>query len=226
MTFTQEEPQYFVNLSFDDVRLKELYESGFIFPARERHANGSSVLVVQSGVVDTKKFNSTDLIRLAFLVLLTLLEESETQVGGVMSVFNNKNVTMEFLSLFSISEMKILSKVRQKVFPLRSKQELHFNVSPFALKILKMFASFLSEKLQNRLQFFESIDTLGDSIDVNILPKEYGGSVPMKDMIDEFKVKIESHKQKLFLLSQQKIIASGIKGESKEIGSFRKLEVD
>lgn len=69
-----------------------------------------------------------------------------------------------------------------------------------------------------------------------ILPKEYGGTVPLDDMIKEFKVKLQQRRAAILALDDMHIEvtkdAANFAGndigdiDAGVVGSFRKLEVD
>lgn len=74
-------------------------------------------------------------------------------------------------------------------------------------------------------------------VDARILPKEYGGDIPLADMIEMWKKELEENRSrvlaldKMNLLSDQGIIRKRNKQEDKTgsgslPGSFRKLELD
>ena len=81
------------------------------------------------------------------------------------------------------------------------------------------------------------MDALKSKINADILPKEYGGTVPIADMIKDFKLKLKQRRTAILALDDMQIeitkdaanfaasnevggISAGV------VGSFRKLEVD
>lgn len=115
--------------------------------------------------------------------------------------------------------------------------------------------SLLSEKLRKRIRIHTKLDD-ATSVNQKLLPLEYGGSIPMKTMIEHFKLELESKREILMShdrmnvrlemyseavrlgkvsslkvpIDSQTDDAPKVKTEIKEMsglsGSFRKLEFD
>ena len=69
--------------------------------------------------------------------------------------------------------------------PLRHK-EIHYNNLPAAFKMIaNFFLGVMSEKLRSRVNIYTKMEEM-TKVEKEILPKEYGGIVPMADMIGEF----------------------------------------
>lgn len=58
----------------------------------------------------------------------------------------------------------------------------------------------MTQKLQNRLSFPRDLNELHKRIPVDILPKEYGGSVPWRVMADKWIKTVEENREKLMAL--------------------------
>lgn len=82
----------------------------------------------------------------------------------------------------------------------------------------------------------KSVEELHDHIDPKILPKEYGGEVPLAEMIQEMKKKLKSRREAVLSLDDMCIEINEndckLLSEMKEElglgldGSFKKLQVD
>lgn len=84
-------------------------------------------------------------------------------------------------------------------------------------------------------QLHKTADEMKEKIDPSILPKEYGGEVPMADMIASLKKRLRDCRESVLALDDMFIdIDSTVKLDSDMkdelgtgvIGSFRKLQVD
>lgn len=81
----------------------------------------------------------------------------------------------------------------------------------------------LSEKLKNRVKIHTNINDI-DTIDMKILPKEYGGIIPMKDMIEAFKKELKEKRE--FLLSHDKMnVRFELYPEAVRQGSIKALSI-
>lgn len=69
-------------------------------------------------------------------------------------------------------------------------------------------------------------------MDPSILPKEYGGTVPLKDMIQDLKEKLLTHRNDLLALDDMSVDLYALEKNDltqnlhSTVGSFRKLELD
>lgn len=81
-------------------------------------------------------------------------------------------------------------------------------------------------------QFHRNTEELNKHVDPAILPKEYGGTIPLRDMIDELKRKLLKHREELLALDDMCVDVHALEKNdiTKDIhstaGSFRKLELD
>nr|CAD7398712.1 unnamed protein product [Timema poppensis] len=135
---------------------------------------------------------------------------------------------------------------KRRTLPMRHK-EVHVINVPSALKFAVDFGlALISEKIRKRVKFYTCLEEGLQFIDRSILPKEYGGTMPMAEMIalwkqellaaratllshDEMRVKEElfSEQARQGSVAALKQTMSAIPATSYCIpGSFRKLEVD
>lgn len=85
-------------------------------------------------------------------------------------------------------------------------------------------------------QFSKNLEDLKTKVNPALLPKEYGGSVPLNDMIDAFKVRLRQKREAILALDDMFIEitkdSTNFAGnddtdiDAGMVGSFRKLEVD
>ncbi|OXU31538.1 hypothetical protein TSAR_013254 [Trichomalopsis sarcophagae] len=181
---------------------------------------------------DPYKFTSAQMVRVHSLVVEALMDEEESQVHGYTHLNDESGLTMGHLSSWSITDIRNMLTCIQNSTPMRHKETHLVNVPGCATKIIELALSLLNEKLRSRVLLHKSLDDLQNTIDPKILPKEYGGEVPLAEMIAEFKKSLRAKRNEIKALDDMYIeispkdTCSASEGLGGLSGSFRKLEVD
>ena len=89
----------------------------------------------------------------------------------------------------------------------------------------------ISEKLRKRILVYKNMKLLENSEYSKILPKEFGGTIPTKDMIADIKKKLLSYREEIladddFAIDVKSSMSWSTSCVESVCGSFRKLEVD
>lgn len=107
--------------------------------------------------------------------------------------------------------------------PMRHK-EFHVTLIHPSMKfVLDYCLSLMSSKLRKRVHFHTKLDDQ-NSVDRNLLPKEYGGTIPMSEMIEMFKKELEEQRE--VLLSHDKMnVKFELYPEAVRLGSTRSLKI-
>lgn len=72
----------------------------------------------------------------------------------------------------------------QRTVPMRHKEVHAINSHPSLKFALDFGLSLISDKIRSRVKIYTSLeDAINHKMDVSMLPKEYGGTIPMKEMI-------------------------------------------
>lgn len=107
--------------------------------------------------------------------------------------------------------------------PMRHKEFHGTLVNPAMKFVLDFGLSLMSEKLRDRVQFHTKLDDQ-TSVDRNLLPAEYGGKIPMSEMIEMFKLELEA-KRDLLLSHDNMNVRVELYPEAVLLGSARALKV-
>lgn len=236
LTIRQLYPQWFRKLDIEDPEIKEIFDNGYLFPLPQRDDNGRRVIFSCAAKFDPYKFTSSQMVRVHSLICEALMDEEESQVAGYVYINDESGMNMGFVSLWSLIDLKNVVKYIQNSTPMRHKETHFINIPSFASKIIDFGVSCLSDKLKKRIMIHKSIDELKSKVNPDILPKEYGGIVPVSEMVAEFKEKLLQKRAAILALDDLEIevtkeIASFTGNSDSDIdagviGSFRKLEVD
>lgn len=170
------------------------------------------------------------------MVVEALLDEQESQVAGYCYITDEAGLTMNHVSLWSLVDLKKMSKCIQVSSPMRHKETHFVNIPSFANKVIEFALSLTSEKLKKRMFLDKTIEDLKSRVDPALLPQEYGGTIPINDMIATFKENLRKQRLKTLALDEMSIEVTGAPTnwlgnddadiEGGLMGSFRKLEVD
>lgn len=72
---------------------------------------------------------------------------------------------------------------------MRHKEVHAINAHPSLKFALDFGMSLISEKIKSRIKIYTSLeDAINNKMDVSMLPKEYGGTIPMKEMIGDYRL--------------------------------------
>lgn len=178
-------------------RLWELFEAGYAFPLIERDDEGKKIIFVQARNFNTEKFTSSDAIRLLGLIVMTLMEEEETQIAGISTISDFTDVGYNYFKLFSIRDIKDFADCAKNASVGREKENFFVNLPSFAAILFDIGRKALTEKLRQRLITARTMTHLKNYIDSNLLPQEHGGSVPQLDMIQAFKRLHKTHEKNI-----------------------------
>lgn len=236
MTVRQMFPNWFQNLDINDPALEAIIDSGYLFPLPERDEHGRRIIFSCASRFDATKFSSGQMARTHAMLVESVLDEEESQVAGYCYITDEGGLTMNHISLWSLVDLKKMSKCIQVSSPMRHKETHFINIPSFANKLIEFALSLTSEKLKKRMFLDKNVEELKSRVNPALLPKEYGGSIPMDEMIAAFKVNLRKQRAKTLALDEMCIEVTGTPTnwlsnddadiEGGIVGSFRKLEVD
>jgi hypothetical protein len=225
-------PQFFGSLDKVTMdRAKEMIKAGMLCPFSERDHNGHKFLLLTTSRWDVQKFSAHDYVRAVTYIFSVLLEEEETQICGLSYIFDYTNVCMKhFLPPADLIDFLEFTKNCASV---RIKGIYFINIPSFGKFVLRLAKFALSQKLNERLFVLNHIDELKTHVNIEVLPKEYGGAnKTIDDMMLDFYDLEAKYKENVDLIMNFDVDSRKIepgKMWSKidtTTGSFSKLEID
>lgn len=229
-------PQWFQKLDIEDPAIEAIIDSGYLFALPERDELGRRVIFSCASKFDATKFTSAQMARTHSLVCEYLMDEEANQVAGYSYITDEGGLTMSHVSLWSFVDLRNMLKCIQNSTPMRHKETHFVNIPSYANKIIEFSISIISDKLKKRVFLDKNIEELKSRVNPDLLPKEYGGKIPMADMIATFKSGLKAHRAKILALDDMfieitKSPTNWLGHEDSDIetgvvGSFRKLQVD
>lgn len=233
----QQHANWFHNTGFNDPLVLDLVNRGVAFALPKRDQHGRRVLFTVGGNIDPEIHTSESVMKAIMIVFESLLEDEENQIRGFSHLLDESGITVSHLVLWNPSEISRIFGTCEKAMPMRHKR-LDFVCLPQWLTYILDFAkSLMSEKLRSRIRLHKDHATLWEHLDRKILPKEYGGEMPMSEMIELFKEEVADRSPRVSALDRMQLdldlmkkSSSAPKKVSSDIlgmtGSFKKLEFD
>ncbi|KAM3956730.1 LOW QUALITY PROTEIN: retinaldehyde-binding protein 1-like [Aphomia sociella] len=231
LTIRQMYPHWFQKLDPLDPKIAAVIDAGYLVPLPKRDTEGRSVLSCM-GRFDPHVYDSCVMARVHSMIVELLLNEPRSQLLGYTHVNDEAGMQMPHVSLWSLSDVRVMLNCIQNSTPMRHKCTHFVNIPQYGVRFFEFAVSLLSDKLKNRVMFHRTSEDLTKHVDPAILPKEYGGTVPLKDMIEELKRNLLKHRDELLALDDMYVDLYAL--EKNDItqnihstaGSFRKLELD
>lgn len=212
-------------------KMRELFSSGYIYPLVERDSDGRRIILVNHGRLDTNKFTTEDAFHLYFTVLFTLLQEEETQIAGVSTICCYDDVTIKYISMFSLTVIANVVKFLKNSCPCRVKAFYLVDLPTFAVFLINSMKALMTEKLKNRVILIKSMSDLTQFVDKSLLPKELGGGkFTEAEMMEKFLKIFEINFSQLWQTNEFEIDLDRLSNldehQQETVGSFRRLEID
>ncbi|MPC07515.1 Alpha-tocopherol transfer protein-like [Portunus trituberculatus] len=112
------------------------------------------------GKMDPTRFTASDQMRSMLVGFESLIEDEENQVRGFTYIFDEKELGLSIITLWTPSDVSKAFQCCEKTIPMRHK-EIHIVNLPTALMAVFEFAkTLLSDKIKNRFQGYKRIATL------------------------------------------------------------------
>ncbi|XP_026745283.1 alpha-tocopherol transfer protein-like isoform X2 [Trichoplusia ni] len=201
--------------------MMELLDLGYIFVSPFKDKAGRRVVIYRPGVFDPYKYTNQDMCRIMGTCYETLLEDEDTQVRGVVHYADGSGVSFPHLTLFTPKEAVRIVKNGERTLPMRHKEIYGINVHPTIKFALDFGMALISDKIRKRVKLYSALEEV--EIDKNLLPKEYGGIMPMKEMIELWKVELAS-KRDMLLLNDKMAVRLEMYSEAAREGAISALK--
>lgn len=153
----------------------------------------------------------------------TLLEDEENQIRGCVHVVDASGLGLNYVTVLTPQETYRITKNCERMVPMRHKGFHGTLINPSLKFVLDFSLGLMSEKLQKRVHFHSKLDDQ-KSVDRDLLPAEYGGKMPMSEMIELFKKELEAQREML-LHHDNMNLKFELYPEAVRLGSTRSLKI-
>ncbi|XP_053672665.1 retinaldehyde-binding protein 1-like [Anopheles nili] len=230
-------PKWFKKLDVNEPATREMLEDG-VFANLGQDANGRTVVYFRFGYFNVDKFGPLQEARLAALLIESLMEWEEVQIGGFRVLVDFSDSVMKHYGIWGVSDMKILMDAINRSYPIRF-HEIHGAKFPkFAIPILNLMLSFASPKMKESIICHNSVEDMAKQFDESLLPKECGGKRDLRELTQDLLKHLEDSRDVILALDDMEIdtahyvslwqdsYAPHIEIEASIMENFRNLTVD
>jgi len=201
----EEYPGYFRSLDISRPALQELVLSGFMFVLPERDSFGRRVIFHIPRYLDPYRHSMEDVIKVIAITLETLLEDEENQIRGLTCIVDASDLSLAHMTFWNPIELRRVINLCEKSIPMRHKGVNYIHLPSFVNTMFNFVKGILSKKIQNRIYIHNSLGELAERVGgVEVLPEEYGGSIPISTMACEWKETLDASHSRLLALDNIK----------------------
>ncbi|CAG9805921.1 unnamed protein product [Chironomus riparius] len=191
--YVYDDMKVFTNFDYKMPVMQELIDLGYIFPLPQRDHLNRRIVMYRPGVFNPSKHHNFEMVKLHGLTYETLMEDELVQVHGLIHIVDSSGMGLHYLTIFTPHEVYRIGRNLEKIVPIRHKQIHGLKVHP-SLKFAVDFAlSQMNDKMRKRVFLNKNLEDI--NVDKSLLPLEYGGTIPMKDMIESFKQELAARHQ-------------------------------
>ncbi|KYN39651.1 Alpha-tocopherol transfer protein [Trachymyrmex septentrionalis] len=195
-------PEWFTNTDPFQPELQELINMGLYLPLRKPDNQGRLVLIVRTTLHNPRIHKESDIFKIGVMMVELAMKNraiaTSASVYGLSFINDAINPTIH--QIFQLGRPSVLKKIAhtwQNCYPMRF-QLINVINAPMFLDIpIKIFKSFLSEKINKRLHVYSHMmQSCFKDIPVDILPVEYGGTGgTIQELIEYWKTLIEENRE-------------------------------
>ncbi|XP_039444953.1 retinaldehyde-binding protein 1-like [Culex pipiens pallens] len=205
---------------------------------------GRTVIFIRVASYDAETLTQDSIMRYVMMMLDTLTEQEEVQIGGVRIWMDCTGISMKFVSLFHLSEYATMIDLMTKTMPIRIRQIHSVKLPKFAVSLANFALTFTSQKLKERIVCHHTTLDARAQMPEPLWPESFGGTALNVDTLNrKMRKQLEGKREWLLSLDEQLQIDTSRSAalwnksetdaggappeiESGMVGSFRKLNVD
>jgi hypothetical protein len=209
----------------------EILESGVFIPLTRRNADGQKIVICRFWKLDVEKYTPDDMRNAMFLIMSLTLVEEESQIAGLNFIFDLRNMSVMMIEKYLLTCLIKYGGIL-KSCPMRIKSIVAIGLPSYAVKLIAIIKSVLSEKIRDRGHFHhQSYEDLGKNFDVPMLQEVFDNPKSEAKAIAEVGSLLQQNIERLREFNrinvdlQKMKLTQGDKFDT-NIGNFRKLEID
>ncbi|XP_036141905.1 retinol-binding protein pinta [Monomorium pharaonis] len=180
-------PEWYKNKDPFQSELQEVLDLGMFLPLRKPDNKGRLIILIRGTLHDPRKNKISDLVKNYILAMEAAVKfYPAMSVYGCSLLIDVSNPTMRHIIQIKPYELMNVVQMWQSCYPMRFQKIILFNTSIIADFIVRIFKSFMSNKMKSRFHVYSNALHCFEDIPANILPVEYGGTDDTLQELTEF----------------------------------------
>uniref|UniRef100_A0A182JBP0 CRAL-TRIO domain-containing protein n=1 Tax=Anopheles atroparvus TaxID=41427 RepID=A0A182JBP0_ANOAO len=197
-------PSWFKNLDCDDPTMKEIFANA-PFSVLGQDSAGRMVGLCRFARYNDQKHQPFEDGKYMAIVMETLLEWEETQIGGCQVLMDWQNISVNNLEKWSTTDLRVMMDAFSHTYPLRYGDIFSAKLPKFGVPIMDTFLSFANPKMREKINCLSTVAELAQQFEPTMMPKEYGGPVNLDELNRTFRKRVEEQREITLGLDQMEI---------------------
>ncbi|XP_050072770.1 retinaldehyde-binding protein 1-like [Anopheles maculipalpis] len=197
-------PSWFKNLDCSEPVMKEIFHNGpFILLGWD--TAGRMVGFSRFARFDGQSHSPYQDGRFMALVMETMLESEEFQIGGCHVLIDFLDSTVRNFEKWSTTDLKIMMEAYSHSYPVRY-GDIHAAALPkFAAPVIDTFLSFANPKMREKINCYSSTEEIEKYFETPLKPALYGGTVDLEEANRDLWKRFEEQREVVLGLDRMEI---------------------
>ncbi|XP_053674571.1 retinaldehyde-binding protein 1-like [Anopheles nili] len=197
-------PSWFKNLDCNEPIMKEIFHNA-PFTLLGWDDAGQLVGLSQFKHFDGEKHAPFQDGRFMVMLMETMLECEEFQIGGCQELLDFTGSTVQNFEKWSTTDLRIMMETYSFVYPLRY-TSIHSAALPkYGVPTIDTFMAFANPKMREKVYCYSTVAELEKHIPPQLKPIEYGGKADMEELKRTLWKRVESHREIVLGLDRMEI---------------------
>ncbi|XP_058123379.1 clavesin-1-like [Anopheles ziemanni] len=197
-------PSWFKHLDSNDPTMMEIFDN-VPFSVLGFDSAGRMVGLCRFARYHDQKHQPFEDGKYMAIVMETLLEWEETQIGGCQVFMDWQGISVNNLEKWNTTDLRIMMDAFGHTYPLRYGDIFSAKLPKFGEPTMDTFVSFANPKMREKITCLSSITEFGQQFEPNMKPKEYGGTQDLHALNRAFRKRVEEQREITLGLDQMEI---------------------
>ncbi|XP_058067205.1 retinaldehyde-binding protein 1-like [Anopheles bellator] len=202
LTWREMYPTWSKGSSFQEPIIRQMYDAGGLSVLGQGN-DGRTVVLIQTEPF--ANWDPTQTVRFVTMILETLLEWEEVQIGGILVLLDYTGTSKKLFEIWGMTELKIVMEGLCRAYPIQYR-EVHGALIPKAgIPVAERALSFTPPKFRELVHCHAAVEDLWKHLEPSITPKKYGGTLDLDAVNKKFADRIEQFQNVVLGLDEMEI---------------------